>query len=60
MVRERKIMSRANVTKEVNRILLVISDTSLIYRLYYSSITSADVFSPLMIHAGKKPLGPGW
>jgi len=60
MVREREMISKATATKEVNRIPLVISNTSLIYRLYYSSITSEDVFSPLMILAGKKPFGPGW
>jgi hypothetical protein len=60
MVRERKMISRRAATNEVKRIPFFISITSRKYRLYYSSLISQVVFSPLIILAGKMPLGSGW
>jgi len=60
MVREREMISRRAATNEVKRIPFFISITSWKYRLYYSSLISQVVFSPLIILAGKMPLGSGW
>jgi hypothetical protein len=60
MVREREVISRRAATNEVKRIPFFISITSRKYRLYYPSLISQVVFSPLIILAGKMPLGSGW
>jgi hypothetical protein len=60
MVREREVISRRAATNEVNLIPFFISITSRKYRLYYSSLISQVVFYPLIMLAGKMPLGSGW
>jgi hypothetical protein len=63
MTREKDMISRRTATNEVTRIPLFISNTSWIYSLEKdipSSLIFQEVFSPLMILAGKMPLDSGW